>query len=83
MRFAIILKLNDADFRALFRDSPIKRIKRRGFLRNVCVALGNVGTETICRALEQATTDPEPLIAEHARGRSTRFVSDWRTRRNR
>src|SRR5713101_4727187 len=37
------LKLNDAEFRMLFRNSPIKRVKRRGFLRNVCVALGNVG----------------------------------------
>jgi epoxyqueuosine reductase len=37
------LNLSDAEFRNLFRNSPIKRIKRRGFLRNVCVALGNVG----------------------------------------
>ena len=37
------LKLNELEFRGLFRDSPIKRIKRRGLLRNVCVALGNVG----------------------------------------
>ncbi len=57
----------DADkFRALFRKSPIKRIKRRGFLRNVCVALGNVGTADDLPALERAAQDPEPLIAEHA-----------------
>src|SRR5690348_10036375 len=37
------LELGDAEFRTLFRNSLIKRIKRRGFLRNVCVALGNVG----------------------------------------
>ena len=36
----------------MFRDSPIKRIKRRGFLRNVCVALGNVGTGSDLPALE-------------------------------
>ena len=36
------LSLSDDNFRMLFRNSPIKRIKRRGFLRNVCVALGNV-----------------------------------------
>ena len=60
------LKLNDAEFRNLFRNSPIKRIKRRGFLRNVCVALGNVGTPQDLPALEQAARDPEPLIAEHA-----------------
>jgi epoxyqueuosine reductase len=60
------LKLSDSDFRNLFRNSPIKRIKRRGFLRNVCVALGNVGTHSDLPALEQAARDPEPLIAEHA-----------------
>jgi epoxyqueuosine reductase len=61
------LQLSDAEFRDLFRDSPIKRIKRRGFLRNVCVALGNVGTGDDLPALEGAASDPEPLIAEHAR----------------
>src|SRR5256714_5983994 len=60
------LELSDAEFRALFRNSPIKRIKRRGFLRNVCVALGNVGDLTDLPALERAASDCEPLIAEHA-----------------
>jgi epoxyqueuosine reductase len=61
------LALDDEGFRTLFRKSPIKRIKRRGFLRNVCVALGNVGTCGDLPALEKAARDPEPLIAEHAR----------------
>jgi len=60
------LNLSEMEFRALFRKSPIKRIKRRGFLRNVCVALGNVGDSSDLSALERAATDPEPLIAEHA-----------------
>jgi epoxyqueuosine reductase len=60
------LSLDDAKFRELFRRSPIKRIKRRGFLRNVCVALGNVGGEEDLPALRRAAADPEPLIAEHA-----------------
>jgi epoxyqueuosine reductase len=60
------LNLNDEEFREMFRHSPIKRIKRRGFLRNVCVALGNVGDVTDLPALERATQDSEPLIAEHA-----------------
>jgi epoxyqueuosine reductase len=60
------LKLSDAEFRHLFRNSPIKRIKRRGLLRNVCVALGNVGDLSDLPALERAAADPEPLIAEHA-----------------
>jgi epoxyqueuosine reductase len=60
------LELSDAKFRAVFKNSPIKRIKRRGFLRNVCVALGNVGDSSDLPALERAAADPEPLIAEHA-----------------
>ncbi|HEX7516955.1 MAG TPA: tRNA epoxyqueuosine(34) reductase QueG [Chthoniobacterales bacterium] len=60
------LALDDAQFRALFRRSPIKRIKRRGFLRNVCVALGNVGNRADLPALRRAAFEPEPLIAEHA-----------------
>src|SRR5580765_1345145 len=48
------LDLTDAEFRALFKTSPIKRIKRRGFLRNVCVALGNVGVPSDLPALERA-----------------------------
>ncbi|HEY3664108.1 MAG TPA: tRNA epoxyqueuosine(34) reductase QueG [Chthoniobacterales bacterium] len=60
------LTLDEEQFRTLFRGSPIKRIKRRGFLRNVCVALGNVGTEEDLPALSLAAHDAEPLIAEHA-----------------
>jgi epoxyqueuosine reductase len=61
------LNLDDNEFRTLFRSSPIKRIKRRGFLRNVCVALGNVGDLSDLPALEGAAADPELLIAEHAK----------------
>ena len=60
------LKLTDAQFRTLFKNSPIKRIKRRGFLRNVCVALGNTGDASDLPALERAAAEREPLIAEHA-----------------
>jgi epoxyqueuosine reductase len=61
------LELSDAEFLTLFKNSPIKRIKRRGFLRNVCVALGNAGDTSDIPALEHAARDTEPLIAEHAR----------------
>ncbi len=66
MKLRDFLALDDEQFRALFRGSPIKRIKRRGFLRNVSVALGNVGTEEDLPALTAAADDAEPLIAEHA-----------------
>src|ERR1700682_5833964 len=67
------LSLSDEEFRSLFRNSPIKRINRRGFLRNVCVALGNVGDLNDLPALQRAAQDPEPLIAEHAMWRDDRI----------
>ena len=60
------LTFNDQDFKSFFRGSPMLRAKRRGFLRNVCVALGNVGTTNDLPALRAASQDPEPLIREHA-----------------
>ena len=62
-----LLALDDAGFKARFAGTPILRTKRRGLLRNVCVALGNVGNETALPALRKAAEDSEPLIAEHAR----------------
>jgi epoxyqueuosine reductase len=66
MKLRNYLGLNEDSFCRLFRNSPIKRTKRRGLLRNVCVALGNVGTADDLPALEKASVDSEPLIAEHA-----------------
>ena len=61
-----LLQLDAAGFKLKFVDTPILRTKRRGLLRNVCVALGNVGDKSALPALEKAAHDPEPLIAEHA-----------------
>jgi epoxyqueuosine reductase len=65
-RLRDFLGLDDAGFRRLFRNSPVKRIKRPAFLRNVCIALGNAGTADDLPALRAAADDPDPLIAEHA-----------------
>lgn len=61
-----MLELDDAGFRRFFEGTPMLRSKRRGFLRNVCVVLGNTGDERAIPALERARNDPEPLIALHA-----------------
>jgi epoxyqueuosine reductase len=61
-----LLQLDDAGFKSRFAGSPILRTKRRGLLRNICVALGNTGDTTALPALEHAMHDAEPLIAEHA-----------------
>lgn len=65
-RLRDFLELNDDEFRALFAKSPVKRIKRNRFVRNVCVGLGNTGTAEDLPALEKAAADEDPLIAEHA-----------------
>jgi len=62
-----LLALDDAGFKQRFAGTPMLRTKRWGILRNVCVALGNVGDADALPALEKAGRDPEPLIAEHAR----------------
>ena len=62
-----LLELDNAGFKAKFAGTPMLRTKRRGLLRNVSVALGNVGDETALPELQKACGDQEPLIAEHAR----------------
>ncbi len=62
-----LLKLDEEQFRERFRHSPIKRAKRRGLLRNVCVALGNLGDPAAVPALTDTLRDePEPLVRGHA-----------------
>jgi len=61
-----LLALTEQEFRRHFRGSPILRAKRRGFLRNVAVALGNVGNAEAVPALIHALNDEEPLVRGHA-----------------
>lgn len=61
-----LLSLDEQGFEQRFAGTPIRRTKRRGLLRNVCVALGNCGDASALPALERAATDAEPLVAEHA-----------------
>jgi epoxyqueuosine reductase len=62
-----LLQLDDRQFKARFKDTPMLRTKRRGLLRNVCVALGNTAGEEALPALRTALEDREPLVVEHAR----------------
>lgn len=61
-----LLALDDAAFRTRFVKSPVRRPKRRGFLRNVCVALGNGRDPVAIPALTRALQDTEPLVRGHA-----------------
>ena len=61
------LSLSPQAFNAKFKDSPVKRTKRRGYLRNVAVALGNRGSEASVPALAQSLLeDPESRVRGHA-----------------
>jgi epoxyqueuosine reductase len=61
------LSLTPEAFNRKFKRSPVKRAKRRGYLRNAAVALGNQGDERAIPALQKALEDQEPMIREHAR----------------
>jgi epoxyqueuosine reductase len=61
-----LLNLDEAAFRVMFAGSPIRRLGRVRFLRNVCVVLGNVGTREDLPILTEMARDPDPLISEHA-----------------
>ena len=61
------LRLTQEAFNRKFKGSPVKRAKRRGYLRNVAVALGNTGDASVVPDLIQALQqDPEPLVRAHA-----------------
>ncbi|BAM86166.1 conserved hypothetical protein [Bradyrhizobium oligotrophicum S58] len=59
---AELAALDDAGFRALFTKSPVKRVGRDRFLRNVLIAIGNSGDATLVGAAERLTSDPNPLV---------------------
>ena len=61
-----LLELDDEGFRERFRGSPVKRAKRVGLQRNVCVALGNIGAPSSVPALSRALSAPEALVRMHA-----------------
>lgn len=60
------LSWDDRQFRDFFRGTPVLRLKRGPFLRNVCIVLGNAGDRAALPALQRASEDPDPLVREHA-----------------
>ncbi len=64
---ARMARLDDAQFRAAFAGSPIKRIGRDRFVRNVCYAIGNSGRPDLSEAVAGLTQDPDEGVADAAR----------------
>lgn len=60
------LKLSPGDFNRKFKNSPIKRAKRRGYLRNVAIVMGNTQDKANVPALVEALRDIEALVRAHA-----------------
>ncbi len=64
---AELAALDDAGFRARFSGSPIKRIGRDRFVRNVAYAIGNSGDPHLIAAVSPLVDDPDPAVADAAR----------------
>ena len=65
-RLAELAALDDAAFRALFAASPIKRIGRGRFVRNVAYAIGNSGDMSLIPALHALLGDADEVVADAA-----------------
>ena len=63
---AELAQLTPTEFKQRFRGTPLERTKRRGVLRNVCVAMGNSRNSAFIPLLEALMHDDEALIREHA-----------------
>ncbi len=59
---AELARLDDAQFRALFAKTAIKRTGRDRFVRNVLIAIGNSGDASLAREAERLLADPSPLV---------------------
>jgi epoxyqueuosine reductase len=71
---ARLATLDDAGFRSLFAGSPIKRIGRNRFVRNVLNAIGNSSAPALRPAAESLTEDADPVVADAARWAAARLA---------
>lgn len=61
-----LASLDDAAFRVRFAGSPVKRIGRNRFVRNVMIAVGNSGDRQLIPAAQLLLNDPDPVVSEAA-----------------
>jgi len=61
-----LVHMTREDFKRRFQGTALERTKRRGLLRNVCVAMGNSGNAACIPLLESLLDDEEELVREHA-----------------
>jgi epoxyqueuosine reductase len=63
---AELAALDDAGFRARFSGSPIKRIGRNRFVRNVLYAIGNSGSKQLSGVAAKLMNDPDDAVSDAA-----------------
>jgi epoxyqueuosine reductase len=73
-RLAELAALDDASFRMLFSGSPLKRIGRDRFVRNVLYAIGNSGRPELKEVAAALVDDPDDAVADAARWASARLA---------
>jgi len=61
-RLADLVRLDDAAFRSLFAKSPVRRVGRARFIRNVLIAIGNSADAGLAAAAERLLDDASPLV---------------------
>nr|WP_096358794.1 tRNA epoxyqueuosine(34) reductase QueG [Variibacter gotjawalensis] len=66
-KLADLATLDDTAFRALFRKSPVKRIGRDRFIRNVMIAIGNSGDASLAASAQARLNDDSELVRDAAR----------------
>jgi len=75
-KLADLVVLDDAGFRARFSGSPIKRIGRDRFVRNVLYAIGNSDDPSLIAVAQGLCDDPDPTVADAARWAVLRLTGD-------
>jgi epoxyqueuosine reductase len=73
-RLSQLAALDDAGFRRMFSASPVKRIGRDRFVRNVLNAIGNSGEPALRPAAVRLAEDPDPIVAEAAQWAMARLT---------
>jgi epoxyqueuosine reductase len=62
-----LAEMQQAEFRVVFRGSPVRRAKLSGLRRNAVIAMGNSGDKKFVPTLKKLSEDSDPVVAEHAR----------------
>jgi epoxyqueuosine reductase len=71
-----LASLSEEEFRRLFAESPVRRTRYRGFLRNVAVAMGNAALPAFRPVLERLAEHPEDAVSSSARWALTRLPAE-------